>query len=156
MGENDMTYKDTAVNKFNEGFNCAQAIVFAFSDKLDTAAQPALRAATGFGAGMGRKQSVCGAVTGGIIVLGVLLGRGTSDGPDKQEEAYAVVRWFMDGFEKKFGTTVCGRLLDGCELLTPEGQARFKAENLKERCCGFVAGASELLEKIITENGAGG
>ena len=34
-----------------------------------------MKVAWGFGAGMGRKGEVCGAVTGGIMVLGMKLGK---------------------------------------------------------------------------------
>ncbi len=36
----------------------------------------ALKVAGGLGAGMGRRQGVCGEVTGGILVLGLKFGRG--------------------------------------------------------------------------------
>ncbi len=149
-----MQYADIAVNKFNDGFNCAQSIVFAFSDRLQSEAETGFRAATGFGGGMGRKQSVCGAVTGGAITLSLLLGRGKTDGPEKQEATYSAVRRFMEDFERQFGTVNCGRLLDGCNLLTPEGQARFTAEKMKaERCCRYVEYAAALIDTMIAEPG---
>jgi C_GCAxxG_C_C family probable redox protein len=149
-----MNYAEIAVNKFNDGFNCAQSIVFAFSDRLKTEAETGFKAATGFGGGMGRKQEVCGAVSGGAITLSLLLGRGKSDGPEKQETAFTAVRALLDAFEQKYGTVICGRLLDGCDLLTPEGQERFTTEKMKtERCCKYVADVAVFLELIIKKNG---
>ena len=59
-----------AAEKFSEGYNCAQAVLYCFCDDLGFDKNTALKLATGFGGGMGRKEEVCGAVTGGIIVLG--------------------------------------------------------------------------------------
>ena len=52
---------EIAIAKFTQGFNCAQSIIYAFSDDLGIDKDTALKIACGFGAGMGRKQEVCGA-----------------------------------------------------------------------------------------------
>ena len=149
-----MKYAEIAVNKFNNGFNCAQSIMFAFSDTLKAEARTAFKAATGFGGGMGRKQEVCGAVTGGVMTLSLLLGREETDGPEKQETVFTAVRALLDTFEQKYGTVICGRLLGGCDLLTPEGQERFTTEKMKtERCCKYIADVAVFLELIIKKNG---
>ena len=61
---------EQAVSKFAEGYNCAQSVLFSFCDDLGMDKDKALKIACGFGAGMGRKEEVCGAVTGGIMVIG--------------------------------------------------------------------------------------
>jgi C_GCAxxG_C_C family probable redox protein len=60
-----------AVEKFLSGYNCAQSVLYSFCDDLRFDGDAALRLACGFGAGMGRKQEVCGAVSGGIIAIGL-------------------------------------------------------------------------------------
>ena len=79
---------DIAVAKFQEGFNCSQAVMYSFSDELQIEKEIALKLACGFGAGMGRKEEVCGAVTGGIIVIGCKYGRGEKDDPAATELTY--------------------------------------------------------------------
>jgi C_GCAxxG_C_C family probable redox protein len=143
-----MNHAEIAVKQFDEGYNCAQAVVFGFADKLGKAAGPAFLAAHGFGGGMGRRQEVCGAVTGGIVVLGLLYGRGEGDGADKQDAAYAKVRRLMEEFEKRHGSVDCGKLLEGCALLTPEGQAMFREKNLKAKCASFVKDVARILDEI--------
>ena len=64
------TKNETAIQKFTSGYNCAQAILYSFKDEINIDGDTALKMACGFGAGMGRKGEVCGAVTGGIIVIG--------------------------------------------------------------------------------------
>ena len=68
-----------ATAKFTSGYNCAQSVLWAFRDEVGLEEDVALKLATGLGAGMGRKQEVCGAVTGGILVLGLRHGRGRAD-----------------------------------------------------------------------------
>lgn len=68
--------RDVAVQKLLAGYNCAQAVLYAFCEDLGFDRDAALRLACGFGAGMARKQEVCGAVSGGIITLGLRHGRG--------------------------------------------------------------------------------
>ena len=65
-----------AVDKFLSGYNCAQSVLYAFREEIGLGDDMALKIACGLGAGMGRKQEVCGAVTGGILVLGLRHGRG--------------------------------------------------------------------------------
>ncbi len=143
-----MNRSEMAVNKFKEGYNCAQSVLFSFAEDLHISKDHALRIANGFGSGMGRKQEVCGAVSGGILVLNHLYGRGENEDKDQQNLLYAKVRDLMDGFERKFGTVNCKKLLGGCELMTPEGQEQFSANNLIEDCYGYVAYTVTLLEEL--------
>jgi C_GCAxxG_C_C family probable redox protein len=126
---------EIAVSKFSEGYNCAQSVFYSFCDDLHFDKNTALKIACGFGAGMGRKEEVCGAVTGGIMVIGAKYGRGEGDGTDAREFAYAKTRELMDRFEKKHGTFICRRLLKDCELTTEEGQKHFKENDLANTTC---------------------
>lgn len=143
-----MPTSDLAVNKFKEGYNCAQSVLFAYADRLNISTDTALKIATGFGGGMGRKQEVCGAVSGAIMVLGLIYGRGEHDGREKQEITYATVRELIDGFTKECGSINCKELLSGCELMTAEGQKRFVDEKMIERCYGYVERVCGLLDRL--------
>lgn len=74
------TRSDIALQKSLAGYNCAQAVLFSFCDDLGFDQDTALRLACGFGAGMARKQEVCGAVAGGILAIGFKHGRGEGQG----------------------------------------------------------------------------
>lgn len=58
---------EVAVEKFLSGYNCAQSVLFAYGPELGLDQERALKLATGLGAGMGRRDEVCGAVTGGVL-----------------------------------------------------------------------------------------
>jgi len=142
-----MSRADSAVDKFKSGFNCAQSVLFSYAGALNLSEETALKISHGFGGGMGRKQEVCGAVTGALMVLGLIYGRSTLVG-EMHDTMYAKVREFTDAFEKENGTIICKDLLPGCTLLTEEGQKLFKENNLKEKCCGFVRNSCKILEKM--------
>ncbi len=143
-----MNRGEIGVNKFKEGYNCAQSVLFSYVNKLNISENFALKIANGFGAGMGRKQEVCGAISGGILVLNVLYGRGENEAKEKQEILYSKVRELIDRFEEQFKTVTCLNLLDDCRLLTPEGQERFTSDNMINKCYEYVDFTIKVLEEL--------
>jgi C_GCAxxG_C_C family probable redox protein len=143
-----MTHAEKAMEKFMGGFNCAQSVLHAYAPELHFDPDLALRIANGFGAGMGRKQEVCGAVSGAIMVIGLLYGRGEHDGAERTEKTYATVRNLIDAFTEKYGSISCKQLLEDCSLVTEEGRRRFHDEQLKEKCRGFVGAICGILDDL--------
>lgn len=141
---------EAALRKFSEGYNCAQSVLYAFCDDLGLSEDAALRIACGFGSGMGRKEEVCGAVSGGIMALGATFGRDEAGNSADTEKTYQKTREFMEGFAARRGSFLCRRLLRGCELTTEEGQREYKANDLFNRVCKLcVRTAVELVEPTI-------
>ncbi|HEX2955587.1 MAG TPA: C-GCAxxG-C-C family protein [Chitinispirillaceae bacterium] len=141
---------DVAVQKFNEGFNCAQAVLFSFTDELHLDKETALKLACGFGGGMGRMQEVCGAVSGGIAVIGYKYGRGENGPSDAIATTYAKVLELMTSFERENGSYICKNLLHGCDLKTGDGQKEFKEAGMKKGICEpCVRSVVEIVEKIL-------
>ena len=141
---------DVAVAKLLAGYNCAQAVLYSFCDDLGLDRNIALKLSCGFGGGMARKQEVCGAVTGGILALG--LGHGRGEGQDKTltEKTYSDVRELISLFEAEHGSCICRTLLQGCDLNTPEGQEFYKQNDLLHKTCKrCVQTAVETLETLI-------
>jgi len=144
------TKSDIALEKFRAGYNCAQAVLFSFCDDLGLDKDMALRLACGFGAGMARKQEVCGAVTGGILAIGLKHGRGEGEDRAPTETTYGKVRTLMSRFESRHGTGICRALLKECDLNTPEGQRHFKENDLLNKTCtGCVRTVVETVEAIL-------
>jgi C_GCAxxG_C_C family probable redox protein len=143
---------EIATGKFLSGFNCAQSVLYPFSDEIGIDKNIALKAACGFGAGMGRKQEVCGAVTGGIITIGAKYGRGENDDASATDKTYVKTRELMDKFQTKHGTFMCLELLHGCNLTTEKGQKYFKEKDLKNKICmGCVGDVVQILEEILVD-----
>ena len=129
------TRTEIATARFLSGYNCAQAVLDAFRDETGLDQDLALKIATGLGAGMGRKQEVCGAVTGGILVLGLRHGRGTTDDHSATERTHLRTRELMDRFAAKHGSCLCRQLLQGYDLATQEGLQRAKADDIINKVC---------------------
>jgi hypothetical protein len=55
----------------------------------------------------------------------------------------------MTRFEALYGSIICRKLLDDIDLNKDEGQERFKAENWRESCAKYVAGAASILGEPI-------
>jgi C_GCAxxG_C_C family probable redox protein len=144
------TRSDIAISKFLEEYNCAQSVFYSFSKDLQIDENIALKTACGLGAGMGRKGEVCGAVTGGIMVIGAKYGRGKNDDRTAKEATYSKTSELMDRFSEKHGTYICRKLLGGCELTTVEGQRHFKENDfLNKICVPCVKSIVEILEDIL-------
>lgn len=153
------TKTELAVEKFLSGYNCAQSVLYAFGPDYGLEGETALKVATGLGAGMGRRGEVCGAVTGGILALGVRWGRGDHQDRTATEETYQKTLELMGRFEKKQGSCLCRALIEGCDLRTPEGQAYFKQHDLLHKTCApCVETVCETLSELmkVPAQGAGG
>lgn len=134
-----MEHVQSAVDYFNEGYNCAQAVLLAYAQELGLDADAAARIASCFGGGMGRQGEVCGAVSAMFMVEGL---RNGYTRPDKaaQEALYARVRALGKVF-----TEACGSLL--CRDLLPAVATREQLPGGGRPCQIYVRAAAELLER---------
>lgn len=141
---------EMAVSQFDNGFNCAQSVVTSFCEDLRIDKELALKLSCGFGSGMGRKEEVCGAVTGGIIIIGAKYGKNSQGDNEDTDITYSKTRELMDFFNKKHGTYFCRKLIKGCDLATEEGQNKFKELDIKNKVCKqCVSTVVEKLEEIV-------
>ena len=137
---------DNALLLHEQKFNCAQAVFASFAPELGVGETEALKAAAGFGGGMGRLQETCGAVTGALMVLGSRHGMVQPGDTAAKEETYARVQEFVRKFREIHGTISCRDLLR-CDLNTPEGMAYYKEKDLGAAVCAeCIRSACLLLE----------
>ena len=135
-----------SVEHFKSGYFCAESVLLAVSEHHGVKSPFIPSIATGFCSGTSRTSGLCGAVAGGIMSINLFSGRRAPT--DSVDENYKYVREFLQSFQKKFNTTNCAELT-GCELGTPEGQEKFKKENLKEQCFRFTREATRMAMAII-------
>ena len=86
-----MSNKEHAASRFDEGFNCAQSVLSAFSRQFGMDDDAALKIACGFGGGLGRTGDVCGAVCGAVMVTGMKYGMTHAEDIKAKEKTYAHV-----------------------------------------------------------------
>jgi C_GCAxxG_C_C family probable redox protein len=136
-----------AIENFEQGFNCAQAILAAFAPRHGLSREHALKVACAFGSGMMRGET-CGAVTGGLMVLGLAHGRCRTDDMAARSKTYALAQAFQDRFISAHGTCACQDLL-GLDPTTPEGrQAALDRGLFESRCPNFVRSAVGLVLEL--------
>jgi C_GCAxxG_C_C family probable redox protein len=144
-----MKKSEEALEFFNGGVNCSQAILSTYGPLYGLDRGASLRVALGLGAGMGRLGETCGAVTGAFMVLSLKHSGGDAPYTTRKENTYAAVRDFSKRFKDRHGSINCRQLL-GCDLGTPEGMKKMKDMNLiKTKCSRYVKDAAEILEVML-------
>lgn len=133
-----------------ENYYCAETVVKLIAEAGGRNADEAVRMATGFCSGAGRTCGQCGAVSGAVMGLGLHAGRTEPGG--EYESVYAMVQEFMERFRAKYRSLNC-RELTGCDFATPEGQARFRDENIVTLCHEMVTFAVEESLSILRDAG---
>ena len=140
----------TALQKFESGYNCAQSVLLAYCNDVKIDDSIATKIGWGFGAGMGRKQEVCGAVTGGIIIIGAKYGSIQNDKKASTEVIYSKTRELLNRFQLIHGTFICLELLNGCNLMTEKGKKYFEENHLKDKICnGCVSSVTQIIDDIL-------
>jgi len=144
-----MNQVDCAVSCFKEGFVCSQAVFSTYGPQFGVDRELALKISGTFGGGMGRMGEMCGAVTGAFMVIGLRYGNTRVEDRQIKENAYSLVREFVDKFQSRNGTIVCRALL-GCDISTPEGRTLAQEKDLFATLCPkFVQDAAEIIEQIL-------
>jgi C_GCAxxG_C_C family probable redox protein len=139
---------DLAVARFAQGFNCSQSVFFSLCSGERVPAKVLLRIASPFGAGIGRTAGTCGAVTGGVMAIGLRHGHANARDQKKKEAVYRMTQKFVDRFLARNGTIICKELL-GCDLSTPKGRKIARVNDYHHtRCPKFVCDAVEIVVKL--------
>jgi len=140
---------EKAIQSFNEGYNCAQSVLSVFADELEIDMNFAMSISSGFGAGMGRLQETCGAVTGAFMVIGLYNRKKYANNIDLKEASSIMIQEFTQNFKSANRTISCKSLLN-CDLNTPEGQEYFDINNLIENVCEkCIADSIRIINKLI-------
>ncbi len=137
-----------AVSCFREGFNCSQALLATYGEKLGVNREIALKVAGVFGAGMGMGD-ICGAVTGAFMIIGAGYGKTKAEDYDSADRACGIAHDFVQEFKFRNKSIVCRELLD-CDISTPEGMKLANEKDLLNTLCPkFVQDAAEIIEQLL-------
>ena len=139
-----------AEDYFKRGYNCAQSVLLAFGDVTDLDEETALRISSSFGGGLGRLREVCGAVSGGAMVLGLL--RGYTDPEDREGKKahYVLVRDFAERFREQNGSIICRELLAGIPKTSGgDPEARTPEYYKKRPCADLCRIAAQVIDEML-------
>ena len=122
-------------------FYCSEAIVKTFIEELDLPLPDEVIAmASCFPLGMGYAGCACGAVTGGLMVLGYVFGR-TEPYDLKSRKAMQLGKELHDIFKERHDSTCC-------RVLTKKFKKLMKKDHIAQ-CVSFTSEVAEEVAKII-------
>ena len=137
-----------AIDLFEGGYNCSQAVVLAYCDHFGLDFETAAKLSSSFGGGMGRLREVCGAVSGMLMVAGVLYGYDAADDDGAKMAHYALVQELAGQFREQVGSIICREILKNPPsdpAPTPRTEEFYK----QRPCARMVYLAARIMEDYI-------
>jgi C_GCAxxG_C_C family probable redox protein len=110
---------------FDGGFNCAEAVLLAGTEFLGRGTDDVPRIATPFGGGLAGCGYTCGAISGGLMVIGLKYGRGEAADLESKRQAYKLADRLLEAFTRRFGSVNC-RELSGVDFKTKAGVMNYR------------------------------
>jgi C_GCAxxG_C_C family probable redox protein len=128
-----------AENYFQEHrLSCSEAVLLVLNSGFggDLSADQTLRLGSGFGGGVGDSGCVCGALSGGVMALGLFLGPACPNGLGKRAFRQLVAA-YHDAFREESGSVCCRDLIADFRK-DRKGQI-LSCRGLTGRCTGAAA-----------------
>ena len=143
-----MDHSIYAAELFLKGYNCAQAVMVAFSDVTGLDEELSARMISSFGGGMGRMREVCGAVSGMLAVAGLLYGYADPEDDSAKMAHYALVQELAGKFREQAGSIICREILKNPPS-DPKPTPRTETFYKERPCARMVVLASQILDEYI-------
>lgn len=144
-------HKEIALQRFSQGYNCAQSVFTVFAEEAGLREEEARRIAALFGGGIGRTGQTCGAVTGALMALGLIAAHNSLQDSEAKDRLNQLAQRFMEEFRQQNQATHCQDLI-GFDLREPEGHHLARQSGVfTERCPKFVESAVMLLDEILSQ-----
>lgn len=140
---------DLAVQCFNNGFNCSQAVFTTYCEELGLDRETALKISGAFGGGMGHIGETCGAVTGAIMLIGLKYGKSKVDDNSAKEKTYSLVKEFAKRFKDDYSSVRCKDLIKYDISIDEELTKARDAGVFNSICPKLVIRAVEIVEEIL-------
>ena len=138
------SYVEEAIQLFKTGYNCAQSVLLVMQKFWNVKHPLEPKVVSTFGGGIGRRGSVCGALTGGTTAIGVKYGTNKPVSAER-ELGYLLTLKFYNKFEEKCGGVTCRKLI-GYDLTNEKEMKRAKDSDVfMEKCVNFIKNAVEIL-----------
>jgi C_GCAxxG_C_C family probable redox protein len=142
--------QERAGELFQSELCCSESVLKVLTDELNINSQIIPQIASGFCGGISRTKNICGAVSGGIMVLGMVYGQDSSENPN--DKVYEKLQSFLQKFEEEFGSTNCFDLT-GCDFRTEKGRLTFNEEGIKDKCTKLTSSAAAMVAQLIKNDG---
>jgi C_GCAxxG_C_C family probable redox protein len=129
------------------GYHSGEAVLLAVCQELGIDSEIVPRIASGFGYGISGRGTVCGAVVGSVMAIGLRHGR--EEPWQQRDNAHSLVQEFCQRFEEEMGHLYC-RDLTGMDPSTPEGiEAQMSSDVPVRVCLPAIGTAFDLVMELL-------
>ena len=165
MGQTELEKKKKEVDQKATGYEreyhcCSQATLLALQEALGLEDELALKAASSLCGGVALSGNTCGALTAGVMVMGMKQGRGDlKEGFASVMKAMLPANKLVKWFQAEYGTTVCHDI-SGMEvneemlkLLAEQPEAALSALDpaMVEECSNLCGKTAAKVIEILEE-----
>lgn len=134
----------------DRGFNCCQSVVAAFSDLTGLSEQESMNFSVGFGGGAATGE-LCGAISGAIMVLGLMNPVDMNDPVGSKKRVMALSKELQKRFSARFGALRCADLLKNKAAPDPVNTPAAYAMGITGHCSIMIVTAVEIVEEMLAE-----
>ena len=131
--------QNKAMEIMSQGHGCSESVLLAVSQEFGIESEVIPRIASCFAGGIGNSGSVCGAVTGAVMAIGLIAKEGNS--MEDYFKKMSMVQEFRQRFEQEMKTIECHELT-GADLTTPEGIDDFMKSDIPQKVCFPAVGTA--------------
>ncbi len=137
--------RKTAEDYFRRGdYFCSESVITTINDSLGQPFDSSIvKMASGFPIGIGKSKCLCGAVSGGIMALGLAYGREKPGDP--MPDSFPNSADLHDYIIEKYGSTCC-------RVLTRKFD-NFKSQERADHCIQITGEVAAWVMKNFIENG---
>lgn len=144
-----MTF-EKAQEILGQGFHCSQCVMMHVAERLGMDENQALKLSAGLGGGCFHGE-ICGAVSGGVLALGLVYGFDQPEARKENELMVEKIHEFEDRFKELHETVVCRELLGGWDFGKPDEAAKIMGENLVRNCPEYCADVCDILDDMLQD-----
>ncbi|ADL13777.1 C-GCAxxG-C-C family protein [Acetohalobium arabaticum] len=137
--------REKAEEYFRRGdFFCSESVLTTINELVGEEMPPEMvKLASGFPVGIGKSKCLCGAISGGVMALGLKYGR-TEPGAPMPEECFPASADLHDYIKEEYGSTCC-------RVLTKDF-AEFDSPERAEHCIQITGEvAAWVMERFIVD-----
>ncbi|MDB8789102.1 C-GCAxxG-C-C family protein [Romboutsia sp. 1001216sp1] len=145
---NNIEQKAKEIRKIGEGyfergeFYCSEAVVKTINDALGNPfSDDITKLASGFPIGIGKAGCLCGAVSGGVMALGMVYGR--KHGEPMNEDMFKRSSGLHDHIKELYKSTCCRVMTRNFE---------FVSEERRQHCIKITGEVCEYVAKTLMED----
>jgi len=136
--------------------NCAQSSFLALSEQFGLGNDDMVKALTSM-PGIAERGETCGAVTGSLLILGLVFGRNNLSDWQAYRDSLKPANEFCDQFEKEAGSTMCSDIIalkfgKHLDLRKPEDLTQFQESDATAKCSTIVQTAVRIAADIILKH----